>query len=179
MRPFKNIEEYTCEQVRIWNEQVSPDDVIYAVGDFCNYNDREKDYRTGLAVSRQIHAHIILITGNSEERVIQAHFDGDFERFRDDCLQDPDFNFDNVKRNDHLAICGERFFLTHSPVDHDSQCQNLFGHTHRAGGIWRPYGFNVGVDLNHFRLFNDDDIMNLLEQKREYWDSDPDTNCFE
>ena len=179
MRPFRSPEEYAREQVRIWNGQVSQGDTIYVLGDFCNYNSREKDYRSGLAASGRIHAHIILVTGNSEERVIQAHFDGDFERFREYCLHEPEFNFDDVKRNAYALIGGEKFFLTHKPTDHDKQCLNLYGHTHRSGGLWRPYGFNVGVDLNHFRLFSDSDIMSLLEQKKAYWDSDPDNNCFD
>ncbi len=61
-RLFKDNAEYTAEQVRIWNEQAAPDDTIYAIGDFCNYNDREKDYVSGLAVSKQINAHISRLT---------------------------------------------------------------------------------------------------------------------
>ena len=176
MRPFASTAEFIRETARIWNGQVSQDDVIYVIGDFCNYNSYEKDYESGLAVSQLIHAHIILLTGNSEERVIQAHFDGDFARFREYCLEGTRFNFDDVRRNTYVSACGEKFFLTHRPSDHDPHCLNLFGHTHRAYGLWRPYGFNMGVDLNHFRLFNDDDIMHLLSQKNDYWDQDPD-NC--
>ena len=33
-RPFKDNAEYVAEQVRIWNEQASSDDTIYAIGDF-------------------------------------------------------------------------------------------------------------------------------------------------
>ena len=177
MRPFRNPAEYASEQVRIWNEQAMPNDTIYVLGDFCNYNSTEKDYLSGLAVSRRIHARLILLTGNSEERVIQAHFDGDFDRFRAYCLHSDQCRFADIKRNTYTHIGGEKFFLTHKPTDHDRQCLNLFGHTHRAGGLWRPYGFNVGVDLNHFRLFSEDDILYLLEQKRAYWDEDPDNNC--
>lgn len=75
-RPFKDISEYTKEQVRIWNEQAAPDDVIYAIGDFCNYNSFEKDYMSGLAVSSQINAKIILVIGTQEERIIRDRFDG-------------------------------------------------------------------------------------------------------
>lgn len=74
-RPFKNISEYTKEQVRIWNEQASSDDVIYAIGDFCNYNNSEKDFMSGLAVSSQVNARIILITGTQEDRVIRDCFE--------------------------------------------------------------------------------------------------------
>ena len=49
-RLFKDNAEYTAEQVRIWNEQAAPEDTIYAIGDFCNYNDREKDYVSGFVL---------------------------------------------------------------------------------------------------------------------------------
>lgn len=177
MRPFRNPAEYAREQVRIWNAQTQEEDIIYAIGDFCNYNFHEKDYPSGLAVSREIKAHIILITGNSEERVIRAHFDDDFEKFREYCINE--FHFEDVRKNGYTEICGRKFFLTHRPADHDSQYLTLFGHTHRSTGLWKPFGFNVGVDLGHFRLFGEDDIMNLLEQKTQYWDHDPDNNCNE
>ena len=171
-RLFKDNAEYTAEQVRIWNEQASSDDTIYVIGDFCNYNSTEKDYISGLAVSKQINAHIILITGNSEDRVIRDVFGGDYEKFREYCLTDPHFKFEDVIRNTYVTINGEKFFLTHKPTDHDKECQTLFGHTHRYGGLWKPFGFNVGVDLNHYRLFGDDDIMFMLGKKKIYWDED-------
>ena len=177
-RPFKDIAEYTAEQVRIWNEQASSDDTIYVIGDFCNYNAHEKDYVSGLAVSKQINAHIILITGNGEDRVIREYFGGDFEKFREYCLTDPAFKFQDVIRNTYVDIRGEKFFLTHKPTDHDKECQTLFGHTHRYGGLWKPFGFNVGVDLNSFRLFGDDDIMFMLSKKKDYWDEDMEINSW-
>ena len=103
-RPFKDILEYTKEQVRIWNDQASSEDVIYAIGDFCNYNSSEKDYMSGLAVSSMVNARIILITGTQEERVIRDHFDGDFEKFRQFCLDEPSFKFEDVVRNAYVDV---------------------------------------------------------------------------
>lgn len=182
-RPYKDINEYTADQVRIWNEQASSDDTIYVIGDFCNCSPKneknfiEKDFRSGLTVSKQINAHIILIIGNNEQRVIDDYFDGSFDKFREYCMTDPSCKFDDVKLNDYVDINDEKFFLTHKPTDHVDHCLNLFGHVHRGLGVWRPYGFNVGVDLNHFRLFSEDDIVYLLGQKKKYWDIDPDINC--
>ena len=178
MRPFGDAAEYAREQVRLWNEQASEDDLIYVIGDFCNYNAYEKDYVSGLEVSRRIRARVILLTGNQEDRVIEAFFGGDLDRFREFCLTDPRFRFEDVRRNAYVTACGEKFFLTHRPVDHDETCLNLYGHTHRSTGLWRRYGFNVGTDLNHFRLFGDKELLELLTQKNEYWDHDPDNNCF-
>jgi len=176
MRPFAGIAEYTAAQVRIWNEQAAPEDTIYVVGDFCNYNSFEKDYVSGLAVSRRVNAHLILITGNQEDRVIRDHFGGDFERFRAWCLGSDLFRFVDIRKNDYVELCGQKFFLTHAPVNHDPECLTLFGHTHRGSGLWKPYGFNVGTDLKHFMLFSEDDIRNLLGQKT-WWDKDADMFC--
>ena len=177
-RPYKDITEYTEDQIRIWNEQASEDDTIYVIGDFCNYfPGKEYDYMSGLKVSSQIRAHIILITGNNEDRVIENFFDGDFEKFREFCLNEPSIKIDDVRKNDYVTIDGQKFYLTHRPVDHADDCLTLFGHVHRGLGLYRPYGFNVGVDLNHFRLFGDSDIKYLLGQKSKYWDKDVDVNC--
>ena len=104
-RPFMDIHEYTEAQVRIWNEQASSNDTIYVIGDFCNCGpNTEKDFRSGLSVSKRIHAHIILIIGNNEQRAIDECFDGSFEKFRKYCLTDPSCKFDDVKLNDYVDI---------------------------------------------------------------------------
>lgn len=175
MRPFRDPGEYMREQVRIWNAQAGKDDLIYVIGDFCNYNAQEKDYASGIAVSREVRARIILITGNAEERVIKEHFGGDFAAFREYCLSAG--RFEDVRRNDYAECCGRVFFLTHRPADHAPLGLTLFGHTHRGSGLWKPFGLNMGTDLNHFRLFGEEDLINLLEQKEQWWDRDPDMNC--
>jgi hypothetical protein len=92
--------------------------------------------------------------------------------FREYCLNDPAFRFQDVLRDAYVSIRGEKFFLTHKPIDHAKDCQTLFGHTHRYGGLWKSFGFYVGVDLNHFRLFSEEDIMYMLSKKKKYWDND-------
>ena len=60
---------------------------------------KKQVYVSGLAVSKLINAHVILITGTSEGRVIRDVFGGDFERFREYCLTDPAFTFQDVLRD--------------------------------------------------------------------------------
>ena len=177
MRPFNTANEYMHEQVKIWNSQIQKDDVIYAIGDFINYNysSNENDFDSGLSVSRMVNSHIVLIIGNSEERVIDDHFDGSLEKFKEYCINE--YNFDDVKLNDYVELCGQKFFLTHRPKDHDKHCQTLFGHIHRGGGLYRPYGFNVGTDLYNYRLVDENVIKDLLERKL-WWDDDIDINCY-
>lgn len=98
----KTIKEYCDDQIRIWNEQASKDDVIYHLGDMCNYNGTEKDFLPGLMLVQEVNAKVILIMGNNEERVMQYCFENNFEKFRDFCI----FAI-------HYHIISSMFFLSH------------------------------------------------------------------
>ena len=39
-------------------------------------------------------------------------------------------------------------------------------------GVYKSFGFHIGCDLNHFRLFSESDINAFLIAKKEYWDKD-------
>lgn len=171
MRPYKTIKEYCDDQIRIWNEQASKDDVIYHLGDMCNYNGTEKDFLPGLMLVQEVNAKVILIMGNNEERVMQYCFENNFEKFRDFCIR---HGFLDVKQNDTISIDGTKLYLVHRPIDCRPGMPNLYGHVHRQGGIWSPYGFNICTDVNHFRLYSENDIRFLISQKAA-WDNDADT----
>ena len=64
------------------------------------------------------------------------------------------------------------FFITHKPKDCSNYCLNLFGHSHRAMGVYKSFGFNIGCDLNHFKLYSEKDIGFLIYMKNTYWDKD-------
>ena len=49
---------------------------------------------------------------------------------------------------------------------------NLFGHSHKAMGLYKSFGFNIGCDLNNYNLYSEDDIMFLLGKKSKFWDKD-------
>lgn len=173
MRPFSSMKEYEDTQIHIWNEQAGENDLIYHLGDFCNYSRAYKNYPNGLLSISRVNAKVILIIGNNEERIIEEIFEGDFERFREKCIQ---YGFYDVKRNDCVYIGDKKFFLNHYPKKYDDTCLNLFGHTHRTTGLYKPFGFNVGTDLNHFRLYSEEDILFLLDMKEKWWNEDVDTN---
>lgn len=178
MRPFNDVFDYIGKQVELWNQQASENDTIYVLGDFCNFNSHESNWMSGMLVSNLIKAHIVLVMGNSEERVMKYEFDNDFDKFREFCLKSGFCRFTDVVKDAHIEIKNQLYYLVHKPSKHSKDCMTLFGHTHRAGGIYRPYGMNVGVDVNHFRLFSEDDIVFLMGKKTKKWDKDVDLNCF-
>lgn len=173
-RDFSSPSEYADFQIGLWNSVVKADDTIYALGDFANYNKHEHGwYDGGIALAERVNAHLILIMGNNEGRIVHREFDGDFEAFRSVCMSS---GFDDVKYSADIAINGVLTHLCHKPVDADLNMFNLFGHIHSAGGAYRPCGFNVGVDVNHYRLVSEERVAQLIKYANMWYKVDADMN---
>lgn len=171
-RPFKNWKTFYKKVIKFWNHQAKKEDIIYCIGDFVDYvPGRQSNCQYCLKLVKKIKAKLVLIVGNNEERLIKDCFDNDFAKFKDFCIK---LGFFDVKKDEYLEIEGIHFYLTHRPYNHKKNYVNLFGHTHRATGLWKPYGINVGCDLNHFRLYDLKEIKRLLSLKEKYWDNDED-----
>ena len=122
---------------------------------------------------KKIKAQVVLIMGNNEDRVVKYFFNNNFEKFREYCIS---VGFKDVFKNLFVTIKGKEFYLTHKPINYKKDVMNLFGHCHRAMGIYKPFGFNIGCDLNHFRVYSEDDVESLLNMKEVYWDRDKNLN---
>lgn len=174
-RPFKSSKEFNREVSNMWSKKVHSDDILYHLGDFTNYNKSNMEvWEEGLKVVKDISCKVVLIVGNNEERVIDSIFNNSFEDFRSYCKN---IGFHNVVKEYEIEIRGIRFYLNHYPSRHRDGFINLFGHTHRATGLYKPFGLCVCCDLNHFELFSEDELFRLLDDKERYWDADIDTNC--
>jgi calcineurin-like phosphoesterase family protein len=174
-RPFIDEHEFMEYEVKLWNEQATCDDDIWHIGDFANYNkDEIETALEALSVVKLINARVSLIIGNNEERIIQNLFDNDFNRFKDFCLE---LGFKNVLKDHFITCCGREIYLNHYPLNHKNGMLNLFGHTHRTTGLWKPYGLNMGCDLNHFYLFDENQLTRLIKDKELYWDTDVNNLC--
>lgn len=166
---IKNWREFAKKLIKIWNKQVKKQDVVYFLGDFVNYENAENDWQEAFGLVKKIKAKCILIVGNNEERLIEDKFNGSFNKFRQFCLEQ---GFTDVKKHDILKSEGLKFYLTHKPTDYKKGYINLFGHTHLATGLWKPFGFNMYYGLNFLKLFDLDYIKRLLYVKQKYWDQD-------
>ena len=177
MRPFKNAKRFDKFVIKTWNRQANENDTIYIVGDFvdCDKDGESKSWEKSILYVKKIKAQVVLIMGNNEERVVKYFFDNDFEKFRDYCLS---IGFKEVYKSTIVSFNGNKFNLVHKPIDCNKNMLNLFGHVHRSGGLYKPFGINVGCDLNHFRLFSEKDIMFFLDLKKKYWDNDKSLNMW-
>ena len=169
-RPFKNDKQFEKFLIKTWNKQAKKGDTIYVVGDLFDCHSKTDPYFINkLWFVKKIKADIILVMGNNEEKIINNFYNGKFEDFKKVCLQS---SIKDFVEDGFVHICGQDFYLTHKPKNHHNEMLTLFGHSHRAMGVYKSFGFNIGCDLNHFRLFSENDIETLLEAKKDYWDMD-------
>ena len=179
-RPFKDIKEFEDFVVEAWNKQAGESDIIYHLGDFVNYSGTEiKEFKVGydkgLAVVKRLKAKVILVIGNNEEKVMSVYFKNNYNAFVEYCKN---LGFFDVKREDYLNLDGYKLYLNHCPRKHKDGFINIFGHTHRSTGIWKPFGLNVGCDLHHFYLLSEEELKRLIYVKGLYYDHDPDNLSF-
>ncbi len=174
MRPFKNPKQMDKYIIKTWNKQTTKNDTIFVIGDFVDCDgDGHDSWKKSIHYVKKLKANVVLVLGNNEERVIKYYFNNDFEKFREFCLS---IGFKEVYKNHIINLKGTEFYLTHKPFDYNPNMLNLFGHTHRSGGLYRPFGFNIGCDINHFRLYGEDDIFHLIDLKEKFWNKDKHLN---
>lgn len=174
IRPFKNFKQFEKKVIKLWNKQAKKNDTIYSVGDFFNYNKNDtKSWKNTLKLAKKIHAKIIIIVGNNEERIIKNEFDNNFENFKQILTQN---GYHDVVFDAYININEFSYYLNHYPINKKDNYLTLFGHTHRSTGLWKPFGLNVGCDLNYFKLYSEDDIYNLSIEKQKFWDIDENNN---
>ena len=173
-RPFKSLKKFHSYVIRTWNKQAKKNDTIFVIGDFIDCDGKDNDtFKETLTYVKKIKANVVLIMGNNEDRVVKYFFDNDFDKFKDYCLS---LGYKGVYKSLDISFQNKDFYLVHKPINCIKGKINLFGHVHRSGGLYAPYGINVGCDLNHFRLYDENDIFKFLDMKQRYWDNDKNLN---
>lgn len=166
-RPFKNVEDYDSYVVDLWNSQVKRKDIIYVIGDFVSCDD---SWRDGLNVVKRIKARVVLVVGNNEHKVVKTMFDGNYTQFNNYCRR---VGFVDVRYYAYVRVDKYEVYLTHEPRNHNLAHITLFGHVHKGVGVYKPCGFNMFLDLNYFRLYSADDVLDLIDTRNKYWKYSP------
>lgn len=174
LRPFKNAKVMAKQLIKCWNKQAKRGDIIYIIGDFIDCDaDGFDGWKEYLPWVKKLKADVVLIMGNNEDRVVKYYFNNNFDDFRNRCLE---LGFKNVFKTLDLEVGGRIMHLVHKPLHHKKDVINLFGHVHAAGGIYRPFGINVGCDLFGYRLLSEKDVITLLDKKEKFWSKDKHLN---
>lgn len=150
-RPFSSVEEMDNFMITEWNKLVKPDDIVFHLGDFGNYEIREK-----------LNGKIYLILGNYEDKDIE---NGKIT------LEDltNKYKFDYVRSSVYLKTdeAYNSTYLVHDPgrrrevllkSHRYSTTFTLFGHIHGLQMV-KQHALNVGVDCHYFKPIEYKDVM--------------------
>lgn len=145
-RPFRNVKEMDTVIINAWNSVVAPDDVIYHLGDFGDYN-----------MLQYLNGEKHLILGNYERKDIQEHKISMQTLCELGFVEVAAYKYlpnliSNVKNAADVK-------LVHEPLncDRDGRIFNLFGHIH-GRQMCKHLGLDVGVDAHYFRPINVEDV---------------------
>lgn len=174
-RPYAHVDEMNKEIVRIWNETVKPEDEVYVLGDF-SLNPKQAEIWTP-ALNGIKH----LITGNHDACFPFV----DRTEIRNHNLKQRylEMGWASVERIGSLELSnGVSVLMSHFPY-RDNLCETydvryleyrpmnlgtilLHGHQH-SRYIKHKNMIDVGFD-GKLQLYSESDIMELIEDKREY-----------
>lgn len=153
-RPFTSIYEHIDALVYYHNSVVSPDDIVYMLGDVCYQ--KAPEYLS--QVSRF----------NGKKTLVRGNHD---KVFTDEQLR-PYFDAIYIEGQGFpMEIEGIPCYLTHYPTEGLKERFNLVGHIH-AAWKYQLNMFNVGVDVNHFCPVNLTTIPFHFTAIEKYYDRD-------
>ena len=158
---FKNAKEVNDHIIKVWNESIGKNDLVYHLGDISM--DRE-----GLDILNQLNGEKILIKGNYDISVE----DGGTAKYEinDKILLK---YFSKVYDDLEIEIGGETVYLNHYPINIKEEKFTLCGHVHNIWHFSRN-SINVGIDTNHFTPVGEELIVFQMNAIRKYYDQ----NCF-
>lgn len=157
-RGFTNSQEHDEAVIKNWNETVSPDDIVYHLGDLML-----GDNAHGIECVKRLNGHIKLIRGNHDTDT----------RWK---LYGTLPNVELIGWADVIKYKKYNFYLSHHPTLTSNlekaphlrmHLINLYGHTHQMGKFYQdmPYMFHVGLDSNDNRPILLDDAIELMKEE--------------
>ena len=164
-RPFSNVEEMNETIIGNWNKVVSPEDVVFCLGDIALGGSGAWN-----TLIPQLNGKIHLVLGNHDIRNWRESYKKLFE---------------SVTEQLTVEIDKKTFILTHFPLlcyhgtwGSEQNCWNLFGHIHtlKEGNIGKdferlknlfPTQYDVGVDLNDYTPMHIEQVRNKIKYQIE------------
>ena len=166
-RPFSSIEEMDTTLIENWNQKVSPDDIVFHLGDFAfATNGRWKE--------------LLNILNGKKYLILGNH---DIKRWPGDSIMSL---FEDVSLKKLVKIDNKFIYLDHYPYlcyagtynTPETSVIQLFGHIHsgpkqtigkdndRLQYLF-PYQYDVGVDNNNYAPISYDEVLDKLNLTKE------------
>ena len=159
-RPFSGVQEMNEELIRLWNETVPPDGIVFHLGDVCMGKSRNWEH-----VLSRLNGRINLILGNHDMKHVNQGFMGRFEF---------------VTQQMSICVGGQSSILNHNPfLCYGGAYRNtwqLVGHVHSGPvpnrgldmprrGMLFPLQYDVGVDNNASRPVSFEEVRARIQQQ--------------
>ena len=146
-RPYETVGEMDGDLIKNWNDTISPNDVVYHLGDFCL---RGVDYTQN--VVNQLNGTKKILLGNHDRTSVTF-----WKRM----------GFDEVFKE---PVVRDNYILSHEPIDNPDRL-NIHGHTHtlKAQSIMH---IPVCVEMIGYKPISIDDLMvihTVLISNRKNW----------
>lgn len=143
-----NIEEHDTELIEIWNNTVNKNDLVFILGDF-SFHKVDKT----MEILKKLNGDKILIEGNHDCIYLQN------KKF-DKSLYKEIVSYKEIKYN-NVNIC-----LMHYPImcfkhqdKQDNPYIHLFGHIHSKEMLIPIHSYNVGIDVNNYKILRLDEAI--------------------
>lgn len=158
-RPFVDVEEMNRALIENWNSVVSPDDLVFHLGDFSVGGAAE-----WTSLLNKLNGEIFLILGNHDMNNVDQGFMRRFKRVSMQML---------------ISIGKQRIYLNHYPIlCYGGAYRNtwqLFGHVHtnqqntgldspRLKQLF-PTQYDVGVDNNNYHPVSFEKVSEIIQQQ--------------
>lgn len=153
-RPYNTVMDHIYDMIKKHNTVVTPSDTVIVVGDVVYQKTPEY-----LPFVSKFNGKKILVRGNHDN----IFSDTDLSPYFDEIYPDGGgFKID---------IKGVKYYVTHYPSTARSDRFNLVGHIHAT---WKHQlnMLNIGVDVNHMRHMNLDDVPFHFQAISKFYDED-------
>lgn len=161
-RPFNSAEHMDEVLISNWNEVVSPQDIVFHLGDFCFGSDKE-----WIKILQRLNGTKYLILGNHDLKKIA------------NSNQIKDY-FADINMQMRVVVDKQKMLLNHYPfLSFEGGYQNvwqLFGHVHsskHSTGLDKerlvhlfPTQYDVGVDNNNYRPVSFAQVSQIITEQQ-------------
>ena len=161
-RPFNSAEHMDEVLISNWNEVVSPQDIVFHLGDFCFGSDKE-----WIKILQRLNGTKYLILGNHDlKKIVNSNQIKDY--------------FADINMQMRVVVDKQKMLLNHYPfLCFEGGYQNvwqLFGHVHsskHSTGLDKerlvhlfPTQYDVGVDNNNYRPVSFSQVSQIITEQQ-------------
>ena len=163
-RPFSSIEEHDEFGIKMWNEQVSPSDDVYYLGDFTL-----RDWKFASSVIKRLNGSINFIYGGHDHRWYYDVSASEMEELNITLLGELTTIFSPThKLQDKyplpIVLC--HYAMLRWDRSHFNSL-HLFGHSHGKLENPSPNSMDIGIDTSSFKLYSIDEVVTILGETGE------------